>query len=56
MVRIAQGLVFMGKGTLSLSPFHSDRFLLSNVSLAGILTVMHASLDLKNSMNFKNFM
>jgi len=28
-VRIAQGLVHMGKGLLTLSPFHSERFLLS---------------------------
>lgn len=28
-VRIAQGLVHMGKGLLTLSPYHSDRFLLS---------------------------
>jgi hypothetical protein len=24
MVRIAQGLVHMGKGTMTLNPFHSD--------------------------------
>ncbi|UKZ73796.1 proteasome regulatory particle base subunit [Trichoderma virens FT-333] len=29
MVRIAQGLLHMGKGTLSLNPFHSDRQVLS---------------------------
>ncbi|RID52574.1 hypothetical protein BRARA_G00027 [Brassica rapa] len=29
MVRIAQGLVHMGKGLLTLTPFHSERFLLS---------------------------
>lgn len=28
-VRIAQGLVHLGKGLLTLSPYHSDRFLLS---------------------------
>ena len=28
-VRIAQGLVHLGKGLLTLNPFHSDRFLLS---------------------------
>jgi hypothetical protein len=28
-VRIAQGLVHMGKGLLTLNPYHSDRFLLS---------------------------
>jgi 26S proteasome regulatory subunit N1 len=28
-VRIAQGLAHLGKGLLTLSPYHSDRFLLS---------------------------
>jgi 26S proteasome regulatory subunit N1 len=28
-VRIAQGLVHMGKGLMTLNPYHSDRFLLS---------------------------
>lgn len=28
-VRIAQGLVHMGKGLLTVNPYHSDRFLLS---------------------------
>ena len=39
MVRIAQGLLHMGKGTLSISPFHTDRTVLSRVSAAGLLTV-----------------
>lgn len=39
MVRIAQGLLHMGKGTLSISPFHSDRSVLSRVAAAGLLTV-----------------
>ncbi|KAK3716202.1 proteasome regulatory particle base subunit [Vermiconidia calcicola] len=39
MVRIAQGLVHMGKGTLSLSPFHTDRGVLSRVACAGLLIV-----------------
>ncbi|KAH9827923.1 26S proteasome regulatory subunit rpn-1 [Teratosphaeria destructans] len=38
MVRIAQGLVHMGKGTLSISPFHTDRTVLSRVAAAGLLT------------------
>ncbi|KAJ6822051.1 putative 26S proteasome non-ATPase regulatory subunit 2-like protein A [Iris pallida] len=46
-VRIAQGLVHMGKGLLTLSPYHSDRFLLSQTALAGLVTVLHACLDLK---------
>lgn len=28
-VRIAQGLVYLGKGLMTLSPYHSERFLLS---------------------------
>ncbi|KAK5692984.1 proteasome regulatory particle base subunit [Elasticomyces elasticus] len=45
MVRIAQGLVHMGKGTLSLSPFHTDRTVLSRVAVAGLLTVAVALID-----------
>ncbi|KAL1902604.1 proteasome regulatory particle base subunit [Sporothrix stenoceras] len=47
MVRIAQGLLHMGKGTLSLSPFHTDRQILSRVSAAGLLAVLVAMLDAK---------
>ncbi|KAM1060857.1 hypothetical protein ACFX2J_025179 [Malus domestica] len=46
-VRIAQGLVHLGKGLLTLNPYHSDRFLLSPTALAGIVTVLHACLDMK---------
>ncbi|KAI9752325.1 MAG: proteasome regulatory particle base subunit [Chaenotheca gracillima] len=47
MVRIAQGLLHMGKGTLSISPFHTDRQVLSRVSAAGLLTVLVAMIDAK---------
>ncbi|KAF0918826.1 hypothetical protein E2562_026199 [Oryza meyeriana var. granulata] len=47
-VRIAQGLVHLGKGLLTLSPFHSDHFLLSPIALAGLVTVLHACLDMKS--------
>jgi 26S proteasome regulatory subunit N1 len=47
-VRIAQGLVHMGKGLLTLNPYHSDRFLLSNVALAGLMSFLHGSLDMKS--------
>ncbi|GFY99022.1 26S proteasome regulatory subunit S2 1A [Actinidia rufa] len=46
-VRIAQGLVHLGKGLLTLAPYHSERFLLSPTALAGILTLLHACLDMK---------
>lgn len=47
MVRIAQGLLHMGKGTMSLNPFHTDRQVLSRVSTAGILAVLVAMIDAK---------
>lgn len=49
MVRIAQGLTHLGKGTLTLSPYHSDRQLLSPVALAGLLSTLIGFLDVKNS-------
>ncbi|XP_043479363.1 26S proteasome non-ATPase regulatory subunit 2 [Leptopilina heterotoma] len=48
MVRIAQGLTHLGKGTLTLSPYHSDRQLLSPVALAGLLATLIGFLDVKN--------
>lgn len=47
MVRIAQGLLHMGKGTMSISPFHTDRQILSRVSAAGLLAVLVAMIDAK---------
>jgi len=37
----------MGKGLLGLNPLHSDKFLFSNVSLAGLLTVLYSCTDMK---------
>jgi len=48
MVRIAQGLLHMGKGTMSLNPLHTDRQNLSRVSTAGLLTVLVAMIDAKS--------
>ncbi|QUC16831.1 uncharacterized protein UV8b_01072 [Ustilaginoidea virens] len=47
MVRIAQGLLHMGKGTLSLNPFHTDRQVLSQVSTAGLLATIVALIEPK---------
>jgi 26S proteasome regulatory subunit N1 len=47
MVRIAQGLLHMGKGTLSANPFHTDRQVLSRVGAAGLLTVLVSLIDSK---------
>jgi 26S proteasome regulatory subunit N1 len=47
MVRIAQGLLHMGKGTMSVNPFHTDRQVLSRVAAAGLLTVLVSLIDAK---------
>lgn len=49
MVRIAQGLTHLGKGTLTLSPYHSDRQLMCPVAVAGLLATLVSFLDVKNS-------
>jgi 26S proteasome regulatory subunit N1 len=50
MTRIAQGLTHLGKGTLTLSPFHSDRQLLVPTALAGLLAVIFSMLDVKQTI------
>ncbi|KAJ2726128.1 proteasome regulatory particle base subunit [Coemansia sp. Benny D115] len=44
-VRIAQGLLHMGKGTMSVNPYHHDRSLLSHTALAGLLVPLVAMLN-----------
>ena len=48
MSRISQGLVHLGKGTLTLNPFSIDKQSLSKVSLAALLTVSISFLDPKS--------
>ena len=50
MVRIAQGLVHMGKGTMTLNPYHNDHQLLSPVAVAGLLGCVMACLDVKTTL------
>jgi 26S proteasome regulatory subunit N1 len=40
----------MGKGLMTLHPFHSDRLVLSPVALGGVLTMLIACLDMKNTI------
>ncbi|KAK7081933.1 26S proteasome non-ATPase regulatory subunit 2 [Halocaridina rubra] len=47
MVRLAQGLTHLGKGTMTLSPYHSNRQLMSPVAVAGLLATCVAFLDTK---------
>ncbi|OZJ06256.1 hypothetical protein BZG36_00827 [Bifiguratus adelaidae] len=48
IVRVAQGLLHMGKGTMTINPFHSDRQLLSPVALAGLFSTIIAFTDSKS--------
>lgn len=50
VVRLAQGLLHAGKGLMTFNPFHSDRLLMSPVALGGILTLLHACLDMNNTL------
>ena len=42
-VKVAQGLVHLGKGTIQLNPLYSDRFLLDPIALSGLLTFIMIS-------------
>lgn len=49
-VRIAQGLLHMGKGLLTINPIHSDGMLTNLPALGAIVTVLHLCLDIKSSL------
>lgn len=48
MVRIAQGLLHAGKGTMTLNPYHGGRTIYSRTALAGLMTVIVSLLDSKS--------
>lgn len=52
-VRIAQGLLHMGKGLVTIQPYYSDRFLLNQTAMAGIFILTHAALDIQNIFHGK---
>jgi len=47
IIRVAQGLLYLGKGTITLNPYHSGKLLLKQSSLAALLVVCHTCLDFK---------
>mmetsp|Transcript_23351 Transcript_23351/g.48899 ORF Transcript_23351/g.48899 Transcript_23351/m.48899 type:complete len:942 (-) Transcript_23351:59-2884(-) len=49
-VRIAQAMLHMGKGLLTLNPIHSDRMITSGSALGGILVLVYSCLDLKSTL------
>lgn len=46
LIRLAQGLLYMGKGMLSIQPYYSERFLLSKVGMSGLITFLVSLLDI----------
>lgn len=48
VVRIAQGLVHMGKGTITVNPFFHDRNVMSRTAVAGLLATLTAFVDAKS--------
>jgi len=50
MVRVAQGLLYMGKGLMTINPFFSDRFLMDPVALGSLIVVAHSVLHIKNTL------
>ncbi|KAK9888118.1 hypothetical protein WA026_000390 [Henosepilachna vigintioctopunctata] len=45
MVRLSQGLLHLGKGTMTLSPLHTDRQLVDPVAMAGLLVPLVALVE-----------
>jgi 26S proteasome regulatory subunit N1 len=50
MVRVSQGLVHMGKGTIGINTFFGDREIMSRPAVAGIMALLTAFTDAKNCM------
>lgn len=51
-----QGLVHLGKGTLTLGPYHCDRSLMMPVAVGGLLSVLVSFLDVKNGKLLVSFL
>lgn len=49
-IRISQGLLYMGKGMLSLQPYYSEHFLLSKVAMAGVAIFLTSLFDIKSTL------
>lgn len=49
-IRLAQGLLYMGKGLLSINPLHSDRFLIHNVTLGCLCVILHTCLHMRHTI------
>ncbi|EFC47417.1 26S proteasome regulatory subunit S2 [Naegleria gruberi] len=50
IVRVSQGLLSTGKGLITMNPFYSDRSILSQSQLCGLMTLLFTGLDFKNTI------
>lgn len=50
LVRLAQGLLYMGKGMLSVQPYYSERFLMSKVGMSGLVIFLTSLLDIHTTI------
>ncbi|SBS81988.1 26S proteasome regulatory subunit RPN1, putative (RPN1) [Plasmodium ovale curtisi] len=50
VVRLSQGLLYMGKGLLTINPLHSNRSIINHVALGSLLVTLHACLQLKSTI------
>ena len=53
-IRISQGLLYMGKGMVSLQPYYSEKFLLSKVAMSGVLVFLTSLFDIKSTLLLKH--
>jgi 26S proteasome regulatory subunit N1 len=49
VIRLAQGILYAGKGTITMSPYHSDNFLLIRQAISGLMIVAHSCIDMRES-------
>lgn len=50
MVRIAQGLLYMGKGLITLDPIYSHKLLINNIGIGGILITLFSFTETEQLM------
>ena len=50
-----QGLLHTGKGSITMTPLHTERSLVSQVALSGLLCALSAVLDSQNGLSITCF-
>jgi len=50
LVRLAQGLLHLGKGLLTLNPQLSDGFTINRAAMAGLLVSLHSAMDMQHTI------